>query len=227
MAGSACCRSPCCRWLRSHGWRCAADSRCRPRGSQCWPCWRRPCWPAAPGRCSRWPARWACARCGLVWLWPRHWCCWCTCSRAVRAMPPSDSSWRWKAPTWALPIGRLGPACPTRRRAGAACLATVMAAAPPRWKTGWRACTAMTATTCAWPSSRSTNQRATRCGARRASVSATPGRGSNCASRWPRAMPTSARRGWWPRCPTCRSSAAPKTASACRAACSRTCTRAW
>ena len=32
---------------------------------------------------------------------------------------------------------------------------------------------------------------------------------------------------WWPRCPTCRSSAAPRTASACRAACSRTCTKAW
>ena len=40
------------------------------------------------GAASRWPARWACARCGPAWRWRRRWCCWCMCSPAVPAMPP-------------------------------------------------------------------------------------------------------------------------------------------
>ena len=62
------------------------------------------------------------------------------------------------------------------------------------------------------PSKRSMRPSTARCGGRRASASATPGRGSSCASRWSSATPVSARCAWWPRCPTCRSSAAPRSA---------------
>ena len=137
-AGSTCCPLRCCRWSRWPGSRCAADCCCPPLRSARWLCWLRWCMRARRGRCPSWSPRSACDRCGPAWQPRRRWCCWCTCLPAAPTTPRGATSWRWKAPTSASPNGHSAAASRTRHHAGAACLATSTAAAPPRSKAGWR-----------------------------------------------------------------------------------------